>query len=353
MADLITATVITYNEEKNIQACLESLTWAKEIVVVDSGSSDRTLEICRGYTDKVLINPWVGFIEQKNFAISAATYDWVLNVDADERVPEELRHAIERELAAPRHKGYWIARRNYFLGRWIRHGGWYPDRVLRLFDRRAGRFGGLNPHAYFAIPEGSVGVIHSDLIHLTYPDLSEYLRKQDWYTGISARERVKWGRRPGSITRMELLLRAMLKFTQVYLVKRGFLDGMHGWIVAAGASYFNVFKYAKVWEAGLAPDLAVDPAPADRLAGSSIHGRLRRLDAETRVSAKSADCLAGVGWVDVAVRPLLTFAKVYLCQQACRNGLRGFVDATLMSFRTFVRYVKAWELLLRRERSID
>ncbi len=352
MADL-TATIITHNEEKTIQACLESLTWAKEIVVVDSGSSDRTLEICRGYTDKIVHHPWVGFIEQKNFALSLATYDWILNLDADERVPEELRLAIERELAAPRYDGYWIARRNYFLGRWIRHGGWYPDRVLRLFDRRTGRFGGPNVHERVVIRSGSVGVIDSNLVHLTYRDFSQFIRKQDLYTGISAGERVKWGRRSGSVTRAELLLRAMLKFAQVYLLKRGFLDGMHGWIAAAGASYFNFFKYAKIWEAGLTPDRIVKGAPTDGLAESSIHGQLWRLDAETQASAESAERLGDVGWIDIAVQPLLTFARVYLFQQACRNGLRGLVDATLMSFHTFVRHVKAWELLLRRKRPLE
>lgn len=354
MADL-TATVITYNEEKNIQACLESLTWVKEIVVVDSGSSDHTLEICRGYTDKVFINPWAGFIGQKNFAISLARYDWILNVDADERVPEELRQAIERELAAPCHDGYWIARRNYFLGRWMRHGGWYPDRVLRLFDRRKGQFGGPNVHERVVIRDGSVGVISSYLVHLTYQDFSQYVQKQNWYTQIAVGELVKRGRRSGSITAGELMLRAMLKFAQVYVLKRGFLDGMHGWVAVAGASYFNFFKYAKVWEAGLPLDPIVggegvsqEPS-AGRLAESGIHGHLCRLDAETQAGAESADCFARVGWVDVAVQPLLTFAKVYLCQQACRNGLRGLVDATLVSFYTFVRYVKAWELLRRRE----
>lgn len=250
MADL-TAVVITYNEEQNIQACLESLMWVKEIVVVDSGSSDRTLEICRGYTDKISINPWVGFIEQKNFAVSLATHEWILNIDADERVSEELRQAIERELAAPRHDGYWIARRNYFLGRWMRHGGWYPDRVLRLFDRRKGQFGGLNPHAYFVIAEGSVGFIGRDLIHLTYQDLSQYIQKQDWYTKISAEQQATRSRQPRSVTGSELLLRALVKFVQLYLFKRGCLDGMHGLIAAAGASYFNFIKYAKVWELGL------------------------------------------------------------------------------------------------------
>src|SRR5574337_456158 len=250
MAEL-TATIITHNEEKNIQACLESLTWVKEIVVVDSGSSDRTLEICRGYTDKVCINPWPGHQEQKNVAIYLASHEWILSIDADERVPEELRLGIERELSAPHHDGYWIARRNYFLGRWMRHGGWYPDRVLRLFDRRKGQFGGLNPHDRVVIADGSTGILDGYLVHLTHRDFSQYLRKQNWYTGISAEERVKHGCRPGSVSSAELLARALVKFVQVYLFKRGFLDGMHGLIAAAGASYFNFIKYAKVWELGL------------------------------------------------------------------------------------------------------
>src|SRR5574337_1257808 len=229
MADL-TATIITHNEEKTIRACLESLTWVNEIVVVDSGSSDRTVEICRGYTDKVFRNPWVGFIEQKNFAISLATYDWILNIDADERVPEELRHTIERELSAPRYDGYRIARRNYFLGRWMRHGGWYPDRVLRLFDRRKGRFGGINPHAYFVMSDGSVGSIAGDLVHLTYRNFSQFIRKQDRYAGISAEGRVRNGRRPASVGGIELSLRALIKFVRTYLLKRGFHEGMPGGI---------------------------------------------------------------------------------------------------------------------------
>lgn len=250
MAEL-TATVITYNEEAGIRDCLDSLSWVKEIVVVDSGSRDRTLEICRRYTDKVFTHPWVGYVEQKNFAITLASHDWILSIDADERVPEELRQAIERDLSAPRHDGYWISRRNYFLGRWMRHGGWYPDRVLRLFDRRKGRFGGENPHARVVIANGSVGLIDSHLIHLTYRDFSQYIRKQDWYTGISAVGRVKHGRRPGSVTGAELLVRATVKFVQAYVLKRGFLDGFHGLIAAVGASYWNFIKYAKVWEQGL------------------------------------------------------------------------------------------------------
>jgi glycosyltransferase involved in cell wall biosynthesis len=257
MAEL-TATVITYNEEEHIRQCLESLAWVKEIVVVDSGSRDRTTEICRGYTDKVFATPWVGFIEQKNCAISFASHDWVLSIDADERVPEELRQAIERELSAPRHDGYWISRRNYFLGRWMRHGGWYPDRVLRLFDRRKGRFGGVNPHAYVVIQEGSVGLINSHLAHLTYKDFSQYVRQQNRHTEISAAELVSRGRQPGSVTGAELLLRALVKFVQAYLLKRGFLDGFHGLIAAVGASYCHVITYAKVWEQGLRVESKTD-----------------------------------------------------------------------------------------------
>jgi glycosyltransferase involved in cell wall biosynthesis len=248
----LTATVITYNEEAGIRDCLDSLSWVKEIVVVDSGSRDRTREICRGYTDKVFINPWPGHLEQKNFAVSLASHDWILSVDADERVPEELRQAIERELSVPRHDGYWISRRNYFLGRWMRHGGWYPDRVLRLFDRRKGRFGGVNPHDRVVIADGSIGLISAYLIHLTHKDFSQYIRKQDWYTQISAEEQVRKGRRPGSVTGTELVLRPLIKFLQAYVLKRGFLDGFHGLIAAIAASYFNFIKYAKVWEQGLA-----------------------------------------------------------------------------------------------------
>lgn len=254
MAEL-TATVITFDEEDNIRECLESLAWVKEIVVVDSGSRDRTIQICRAYTDKVFINPWPGHLEQKNYAVSLASHDWILSIDADERVPAELRQAIERELAAPRHDGYSIARRNYFLGRWMRHGGWHPDRVLRLFDRRKGRFGGVNPHDRVVIRDGSVGFIDSYLNHYTYRDFSQYIRKQDWYTQISAGEMVERGRRPGSVTGTELVLRSLVKFLQAYVLKRGFLDGFQGLIAAIGASYFNFFKYAKIWEQGLKGEL--------------------------------------------------------------------------------------------------
>lgn len=353
MTDL-TATVITYNEGRNIRACLESLRWVKEIIIVDSGSSDRTLEICRDYTDKIFYHPWAGFIEQKNFAVSLAGHHWVLNIDADERVPDELRQAIERELAAPRYDGYWIARRNYFLGRWMRHGGWYPDRVLRLFDRRKGRFGGIDPHAYFALSDGSVGSIAGDLVHLTYRDFSQYICKQDFYTGISAEGQVRKGRRFGSVSSVELILRPLIKFVQVYLLKRGCLDGLQGLIAAMGASCFNFFKYAKLWEGGLCTqggygnhedrqERRHPPASTPRYgAYRSISECLRELDRDSTMKAFE---LQGnrVGPVDLLVRPPSAFLKMYLLQGAIMKGRRGLVLAGLHAGHMFAQWVKLWE----------
>lgn len=299
MADL-TATVITYDDEDTIQGCLDSLAWVKEIMLVDAGSRDRTTEIGRGYTDKVVVRPWAGFSEQKNFAISQATHDWILSVDADERVSEELRAAIERELSAPRHDGYWIPRKNYFLGRWMRHGGWRPDRVLRLFDRRHGRFGGVSPRDRVVIADGSVGLLDACLIHVTYKDFSQYLRKQDWYTEIAAEERVRRGRRPGSITGPELLLRALIRFVKAYVLRRGFLDGMHGLIAAIGASYFTFITYAKLWERGhrVGPDQRMEyPRPGrdgPRSANPRISAIVITRDEEDNIQG----CLESISWVD-------------------------------------------------------
>ena len=355
MADL-TATIITCNEGQTIQACLKSLTWVKEIIIVDSGSSDRTIEICRDYTDKIFHHPWVGFVEQKNFAVSLATHDWILNLDADERVPEELRLAIERELSAPRYNGYWIARRNYFLGRWMRHGGWYPDRVLRLFNRRTGRFGGINPHAYFVMSEGPVGFLNGDLVHLTYRDFSQFIRKQDCYTGISVEGMVENGRRRRSVGSAELMLRPMVKFVQVYLLKRGFLDGMQGLIAALGAACFNFIKYAKLWEAGLSaePGEGTEDRQARRHSptkqpvvgegAGSISGYVQRMDRDSTSQARALQQEGTrVSPLDLLFRPPSVFLERYLRQGGILKGRRGLTLAGLYAGHTFVTYAKLWE----------
>lgn len=243
----LSVTVITLSEEANLRECLEGVRWAEEIVVVDALSTDRTVAIAREYTDRVFQNPWPGHRQQKNFALERATHDWVLSLDADERVSPALRREIEEALAHPeRAEGYTIPRQNMFLGRWMRHGGWSPDRVLRLFRRSHGRFGGINPHDRVEV-RGRVAPLREPLLHFTYRSLSQYVDKQYRYACIAAEERLKAGRgaRAGLPT---LAARPILKFLEVYLLKRGFLDGTYGLLTATFAAYFAFVKYARLWE---------------------------------------------------------------------------------------------------------
>lgn len=240
-------TIITLNEAGNIRDCLESVRWADEIVVVDAESRDDTVAIARQYTEKVFVNPWPGHQEQKNVALGKASGPWIFSLDADERVTpalaQEIRAAIDEPGAA---LGYEVSRQNYFLGRWMRYGGWWPDRVLRLFVKDRGRFGGINPHDR-VIVDGSTRRLSHPLIHHTYRSFSQYVDKQYSYAAIGARELAR--RRPGtSVTGLRMLGRAMAKFLETYVAKRGALDGVHGLIAALGGSYFVFFRYVLWWE---------------------------------------------------------------------------------------------------------
>lgn len=247
MREPLSVTVVTLNEERNIRDCLESVRWAEEIVVVDALSTDGTVAIAREYTDRVFQNPWPGHFQQKNFALDRATHGWILSIDADERVSPVLRQEIEAVLARPdRAEGYTIPRRNMFLGRWMRHGGWYPDRVLRLFRKSCGRFGGINPHDRVEL-RGRLGGLHEPLVHFTYRSLDQYIDKQYRYACISAQERLK-GRPHMKVGVPTLAARPILKFLEVYLLKRGFLDGTYGLVTATFAAYFAFVKYARLWE---------------------------------------------------------------------------------------------------------
>jgi glycosyltransferase involved in cell wall biosynthesis len=243
----VSVTIITYNEEENIRACMESIVWADEIVVVDSGSNDETVAICREYTDQVFFNPWEGMKEQKALAVDKASHHWIFSLDADERVTDILRNFILKELKNPQHDGYRFPRQNYFLGKWLKHGGWYPDHVLRLFRKDKGYFGGINPHDKVIIESGSVASIPAPIVHITYKSLSQYIHKQNLYSSISAQEKVKTGK-TGKISPFVIILKTTEKFFEVYFIKRGFLDGFHGLIAAIGASCAAFFKYAKIWE---------------------------------------------------------------------------------------------------------
>ena len=242
----ISAIIITYNEEENIRDCLESLKWVEEIIVVDSMSTDSTVSICREYTDSVIQKTWEGYRNQKKFAESQASNDWVFSVDADERVTPELRQEIERCLAGESDKidGYYCPRHSYYLGRWINHGGWYPDYTLRLFKKSRGTHAGKDPHDK-VIVKGTVKYLHGDLHHFVYRNLSHQLQTVDNFSTITADGLDSEGQR---FSILKLLFRPTLKFFVTYFLRRGFLDGMPGLIISVVSSFYVFLRYAKLWE---------------------------------------------------------------------------------------------------------
>jgi len=241
----VSITVIARNEEAQIAACLESVRWADDLVVLDSGSTDRTVTIARGYTDRVYTVPWQGFARTKNLALDHARGDWVFSLDADERVPPELAAEIQAVVARDGPAdGYRVARRNYFRGRWIRRLGWWPDYTLRLFRRDKGRFVDREVHESVAV-QGQVGNLRHPLEHYTYDNLSDFVQRMDRYSRLAARELHKQGRRPHW---GELLWRPGFTFLNLYLVKGGFLEGRDGFTLAVLYSMYNFLKYAKLQE---------------------------------------------------------------------------------------------------------
>ena len=246
MREPLSVLVPTKNEIANVRACLESARWAEEVVVVDSGSSDGTLEIARSIADRVLEHEYVNSAAQKNWALPQLTHKWVLIVDADERVTPELRAEIERVLADPaRLDGYWIRRANHFLGKPIRGAGWQRDKVLRLFDRTQGAYEPLHVHAEVVIRSGRVGTLSARLVHHTYRDLDAYFEKFGRYTRWSAEDLEARGVRASA---SRLLLRPWLRFLRMYFLEGGYREGRHG-IVLCMLAAFSVFtKYARLWE---------------------------------------------------------------------------------------------------------
>ncbi len=236
----LSVTVIVLNEEANIGPCLESVKWADELVVVDTGSRDRTREIAGTFTDRIFETTWQGFAGTKNFALDQARGDWVFSLDADERVPAALKEEILGVVASDGPlAGYRVPRKNYFCGRWIRHLGWYPDYTLRLFRRGQGLFREREVHEEVVV-NGPVGKLHTPLEHYTYKDVSDYLKRMDRYARLAAREMAGKGRRPRS---GELLWRPFFTFLNLFFVRRGFLEGSLGYTLAVLGSQYNFLKY--------------------------------------------------------------------------------------------------------------
>ena len=242
----LSAVIITFNEEKNIERCLRSLIGvADEVLVVDSFSNDDTEKICRSFDVRFIQHKFEGHIEQKNYAMGMASHDHILSLDADEALSDTLRDAIINIKNKWRCDAYQISRLNNYCGKFIHHGGWYPDSRIRLWDRRKGSWGGENPHDQVIMNEPAIqGKIKGDLFHFTYRNLSEHMLQMDKFSEIAARESFRKGRKVYFV--IHLMLNPLFIFIKSYFLRLGFLDGKEGFLLAVTGSYYRFLKYAKL-----------------------------------------------------------------------------------------------------------
>ncbi|MEP6742069.1 MAG: glycosyltransferase family 2 protein [bacterium] len=247
----ISVCIITLNEEEHIRAACESVSWADEILVVDSGSTDRTREIAAECGARVLENSWPGFAAQKQFAAEQAMHEWVLSLDADERVSEELRASIQSLLSKPddriRTDGYLIPRRAFYMGRWIRGGGWYPDRQLRLYRKSMGNWQGAYIHESIKMnPDARVAKLKGDLLHYTVRDAAEHHRMIGVrYAPLGARKMLEQGRRTSPL---KIATIGPATFIRNFILKGGFRDGLAGLSIATFAAHHAFLKHVQLWE---------------------------------------------------------------------------------------------------------
>ena len=241
----LSVTIITRDEAHNLARALESVAWADDIVVVDSGSTDDTVAIARRYTDRVFVREWLGYGAQKNHAATLTRHDWILSLDADERVTPELAAEIQALVdAGPTAKGYRVPRVTWYLGRWIRSTDWYPDYQLRLYDRRAGRWLEPRVHESVHLDDGRPGVLAHDLEHHTYRNIAHHVETIQKYTDLAARQMFDDGRRVGLV---QLACHPPLAFARNYALRAGFKDGVPGLIVSTMNAYYVFLKLAKLW----------------------------------------------------------------------------------------------------------
>jgi glycosyltransferase involved in cell wall biosynthesis len=243
----LSVVIITYNEEKNIARCLESVKdIADEIVVVDSFSEDRTQEICSEYDAKVLKHHFTGHIQQKNWAFSHASFHHILSIDADEEISDTLRKSIVKTKQNWNHDGYYFNRMNNYCGKWIKHGGWYPDQKLRLVDRRKGRWTGINPHDRFKlVPVSKKQKLAGNLLHYSYASIPEHLKQINRYTEIISTGYFHEGIKSNLL---KIIFNPTWKFFRNYFLRLGFLDGFHGIVLYANVAFETFLKYIKLWQ---------------------------------------------------------------------------------------------------------
>jgi glycosyltransferase involved in cell wall biosynthesis len=245
MRQPLSVTIITLNEAAHIAAALDSASFADEILVVDSGSSDGTADIARAKGVRVLTREWTGYVEQKNFAAEQASHDWIFSLDADERIPPPLAEEIRGILAAdPPHHGYRVPRVTFHLGRWIRTTDFYPDYQTRLYDRRHARWRGRYVHESVSV-DGPSGQLKNDLQHYSFADLRDQIKRINHYSTLSAKQMYEAGRRTGPV---EILVHPPAAFLRNYILRRGFLDGTAGLTISLVNAWSVGLKFMKLWE---------------------------------------------------------------------------------------------------------
>ena len=241
----VTVTIITLDEAAHIADAIDSAAWADEILVVDSGSVDDTLAIARAKGARTESRAWTGYVDQKNFAAGLASHDWILSLDADERIPAALASEIRAVLSTePPHAGYRVPRVTFHLGRWVRTTDFYPDYQTRLYDRRKARWQGRYVHESVTV-DGQPGQLTQELEHYSYRDLSDHLDRINAYTTLAARQMHESGRRAHAV---DLLIHPPAAFLRNYVLRRGFLDGMAGLVLSIVNAYSVFLKFAKLWE---------------------------------------------------------------------------------------------------------
>jgi glycosyltransferase involved in cell wall biosynthesis len=241
----LSVAIITFNEEKNIERALKSVDFADEIIVVDSFSTDATVEICKKYTDNVTLREFKGHIDQKNHALSLTANDWVLSIDADEEVTAKLKENIIAVLKSDGVKdAYKMPRRSFYLGRWVRFSGWYPDYNVRLVNKNKSKWGGIDPHDKMMV-DGECGTLKGDLLHYPYKDIAHHLDTINKYTSIAAGRLYEKGK---TTSVLNIAVRPVFTFIKKFFLKLGFLDGVAGFVIAVSTAFYTFSKYLKLYD---------------------------------------------------------------------------------------------------------
>lgn len=243
----VSVCMVAFNEEKHIGDCLKALSWSDDIIVIDSFSDDSTVRICRQFTPRVIQREWKGYRDQKTYALGLAKNEWVLLMDADEILTAEAAEEMLAEIESDDNlvDGYYLRRKLYYLGRWLRHGEWYPDNKLRLFRKSKARIGGMEPHDSIQLESGRVKWLKGEMLHYSYDNIEDQMNTLNRYSSISAAQMFEKGVK---FPFARMLFHPGWRFLLAYFLRKGFLDGAPGFVIAAVNSYYVFLKYAKLGE---------------------------------------------------------------------------------------------------------